>query len=529
MAIMDMAMVGKDKLGYLSVLGLLVSNFSLAADSNIAPYISIEEIFSNNVGLVNIDPEDSFVTQGNVGINSSFDTTIIEGNFDAAYSHLFYSHDSSLDKGYESLDADLKITPWRKGPALTLTGGVANVPRSLGENSYSDLISGDTVRTTNYGAGLSYQVTNSDFNLSISGQYDDRRAEDGIGESYGSGGSLTFSNGSGHRVIFWDTSGSYSDRKNQGRNAESYQIEAKLGLITGWKFNPFIRYFDEDYKGLTGNQTLSQGASLGIGLRWEPVSQMNIDLSYNQVEDDERGDDYAAASFNWQPTTRTSIFASYNQRFYGDSYGLNISHRNKRLTNSISYNETVQAFQRDFFETFIIDTLFCPIDQPLVAENCLASLDNVSDPDQYTELALLGVRPIEDDQFSLFKTLSWNTSLALPRTTLSMTISGNQREDLNTGDTQEFNSINLSAKRRVNQRSDINISWQFTRNEYFTLQDDIGDQRNDYYRSYNLGYSRQLGETLSLDFNLRHLVRDSNRDGRSYDETRATLSVKKDF
>ena len=37
--------------------------------------------------------------------------------------------------------------------------------------------------------------------------------------------------------------------------------------------------------------------------------------------------------------------ASFSERFYGDSYGLNFTHRNKRLTNTVSYVEDIQTLK----------------------------------------------------------------------------------------------------------------------------------------------------------------------------------------
>lgn len=528
MAITDMAMDAKGKLSIALLCQLL--HFSVqAADSNLTPTISIEEIFSDNVELSSLEEVDSFVTRAILGLNHSISSTLIDANINGSYTQQFYSHDSSANDGYESLNSQINITPWRKGPSLTLQADIANIPRSIGGNSESDLISGDTVRTTDYGAGLNYQAQNSDFLLSIGGQYNDNRSDDNVGESHGYSNNLSFSNGRSQRHIFWDITGSYSDRKNNGRSARSYQVQATVGLITDYKFNPFIRYFDESYSGSVSNNDLSQGESYGAGIRWQPIDLMIIDLSYNLAEDEELSDDYVAFDFNWQPTTRTQISANYNQRFFGDSYGLNISHRNKRLTNTISYNEQIQAFQRDNFEIFTESSLFCPVNQPLDINNCLPNLDNETQPELFFELPIFDIRPVEDNQFSLNKRLAWNSILSLKRTTFTVTISANEREDLNTGNTQDDVIFVFNASRQLNSRSQLSVNYQFSRNDFFTRNVDIDTERRDYYRSYTINYSRTLGKSLSVNLDLRHLVRASNTNLRDYDENRATLSITKDF
>ncbi|WP_181902096.1 TIGR03016 family PEP-CTERM system-associated outer membrane protein [Thalassotalea euphylliae] len=533
MAITDMATAERNKLKLSSLFGvtLLLAHPEIAhaASNELSPYIGIEEIYSDNVELSSFNEENSFVTRANVGVRNNYSSSVVDASINGNYSHLFYSHDSSADNGYESLNSTINISPWRKGPQLNLSGTIANTPQSIGGNFASDLISGDTVRTTNYGAGLSYSAQNSDFLLTLGGQYNDSRSEDDVGSSYGYATSLGFQNGTGQKFVFWNISASYSDRNNQRNSARSYQIQATVGLISGWKLNPFIRYFDENYSGSVTNNNLNQGESLGAGIRWQPAKLMVIDLSYNKAEDEAVSDDYVAFEFSWQPTTRTQIAANYNQRFFGDSYGLNINHRNKRLTNAISYNEQVQAFQRDNFELFVDSTVFCPVGQPIDLEECLPTLEGQTQPELFVEFPIFDIRPVEDNQFSLNKRLAWSSSLSLPRTTLGLTISGNEREDLNTGNTQDVISININANRRLNPRSNITAGFQFSRNDFFTRNVDIDAERKDYYRSYNLGYSLDFARSLSLNFNLRHLVRSSNFDIRSYDETRATLSVRKDF
>ena len=529
MAIMDMAMVRSAKSTSVFLITTLFGSGVSAAESEFSLSTSLTETYSDNVLLSTFEQDDSYITNATINLSSSVSSKALNMNLNSSYSHLFYSHDSELNKGYESLSTSGQFAPWFSGPALSFSGTIANAPRSIAGNSQSDLISGDTIKTTSYGVGLVQNVVNSDFNLGASINYSDNSAEDDVGESNGYQAGVSFSNGSSHRVLFWDISGSYSDRKNRGQSARSFQTEGKLGLQTAWKLNPFIRYFNEDYTGSISNNQNDQGESWGAGFRWQPKRNLLIDLSYNLVSDEELTDDYVDTNINWTPTSRTSIQAGYNQRFFGDSYSFNLTHRNKRLTNTISYNEQIQAFQRDSFETFIDSTIWCPLGQPIDVNNCLDSSDGVENIDEFAEVPLFGVRPVEDNQFSLYKTLSWNSTLALARTTFNLILSNSEREDLNTGNVQDFLSSNLSATRKMNSRSSVTLAWSFTRNNYTTVNGDLISEQRDYYRNYNLSYDRTIAESLSLDISIRYLDRASNFNRRSYEETRANIAIRKDF
>ncbi len=531
MATTDMAMGVIGKYSVATAVAIALTNVANANTSlNFEPFVSIEEIYSNNVEQETFNEEDSFITRTNVGLDSNIESAKFNATINGSLSHLFYSHDSNVNKGYETADVRIRYTPWQNALSLNLSGRIDNGPRNFGSNLGSDLVTGDTVRTSSYSAGLSYQVNNSDFIFNASSQFSENSAGDDVGESKGHNSSINFQNGSGIKSTFWSVTGSYSDRDNRGSTARSHRIDARLGFTTPWQFSPFIRYYDEQYEGSIASNNISESKSNGLGARIKFSDRLIWNVSYNYIDNDSIGDDYIDTDVSWQPSSRTSIAASFSERFFGESYGLNVKHRNKRMTNTITYDESVQAFQRDRLESFIESTVFCPIGATETIDDCVGQLDEGEDPSSFIEIPILGIRSVEDDQFSLFKTLAWNSSLNLKRTTFSLRVSGNERQDLNTDSIRKTVNINFTASRRINSKSDLSLSWRFTRNNFETEQTDIQTEETvDYYHSYTANYSRQLGKSFSLDLNVRYLNRESNNNFRVYDETRATLSVRKDF
>ena len=78
---------------------------------------------------------------------------------------------------------------------------------------------------------------------------------------------------------------------------------------------------------------------------------MNFDISYNYVaEDNTTSDDYVAAAIEWIPSARTSLAAGYSQRFFGKSYNLDLQHSSRRFSNTITYDETLEAFDRNNYQ-----------------------------------------------------------------------------------------------------------------------------------------------------------------------------------
>ena len=129
--------------------------------------------------------------------------------------------------------------------------------------------------------------------------------------------------------------------------------------------------------------------------------------------------------------TRTVLEASFSERFYGDSYGLNLSHQNKRLTNTISYVEDIQTFTRNNFVRNIIGFYFCPdnitqLGQCIIGNDSTVFPDDPNNPDDqgFQIFPIQNFTLVEDNVFSLNKTLAWTSILALPRT--NITFNANQ-------------------------------------------------------------------------------------------------------
>lgn len=293
MAITDMAMGAIGKYSAATAVAIALANVAHANTSlELEPFVSIEEIYSNNVEQNTLDTEDSFVTQTNFGLESDIESARFKASLNGTLSHLMYSHDSDADKSYESANGRISFTPWKNGLSLNLSGNITNGPRNFGSNLTSDLISGDTVRTSNYNAGLNYQVNNSDFVFVANSQFSEYSSEDNIGESKGHNSSINFQNGSGIKSTFWSVTGSYSDRDNRGSTARSHRIDARLGFTTPWRLSPFIRYYDEQYDGSIASNNISESRSNGFGARLRFSDRLIWNVSYNYIDNDSIGDDY---------------------------------------------------------------------------------------------------------------------------------------------------------------------------------------------------------------------------------------------
>jgi len=535
MAITAMGIIKKINDNIYIKLGLLMpitlaSSFANAGDWDFKPNFGLTETYTNNVELTTTDRHSSVVSQIIAGLNATYNSREVEFSVSGSETYAAYSHNSDLNDDYQTANVNGLFSLWRDGPKLIASSQISNVSQNSTNNSLSDLVSSDTVQSRSHSAGVQYQTANSshDFNASII--YELTETEDSIGESKGYTANFNSQNGNSARHVFWQVSGLYSDRLNANSTGTNYNLDAQVGAITAFKLNPFIRVYREDITGTAAGTSQNNSNSWGPGLRWQTSDHFYIDLSYNIVEDKTVSDNYIATNINWQPSQRTSLVAGYSQRFFGDSYNLNFSHETKRLTNKISYDETVEVFDRDSFEEVTLGEVWCPVSGPFDASSCFPASQPPSDTSGFILVPIIGLAPVESNEFSLNKQLAWSSTLTLSRTTFTLDIATSEREYLNTGSTNDNFDISLSATRRLSPKSDLIFLVSYRESTYNTSSDtEVAAKQDDTYKTISATYNKSLASSLSGYFTIQYLDRESTQFDRSYDEIRANINITKDF
>ena len=540
MAITAMGMAHKTKLSAVCV-ALICSNFANAGDWQFDPSINIDETYTDNVRLTTNNEQSSLVTQAGLSLESTYKAQQAEFNFSSESIYALYSHDHELDNDYHTVSSDLRVQLWPNGIVVFAGLDISNQSRNGSRNALADIVSADTVQVENYDGGLEYNINNSDFIINSSIGFQQTNSADNIGNREGVITQLNSVNGNGARYVFWELEHSYQDLKNNNQQGKQSQSEVKIGLITDLGLNPFIRYYDEDNSGDLNNSNRSiESNSYGLGVRWLITPRLGLNASYNQPIGDNLdldGDEqkpYVNASIIWQPSPRTKLEANISERFYGTSYGLDFTHRNKRLTNTISYVEDVQSFTRNNFVSNIVGFYFCPSSNITSVADCIIQDEGNIFPDNPNDLNNPGFQifPIqdftlvEDNVFSLNKTLSWSSTLALPRTTISFSANVQNRENLESFNEDEQSATSLNIKRRVSGRSSISLNLSYTETN---LQIDTEFERIDRYRRYQINYEKSLNSALSFDLALSYLNRSSDNALFNYEEGRVSAKITKGF
>ncbi|MDG3088265.1 TIGR03016 family PEP-CTERM system-associated outer membrane protein [Vibrio hannami] len=377
--------------------GLILGSMALicfdisAADVEFMPFVDAEYTYTSNIDQLTVLEQSSDITT--LGAGLIIDSQGNDGNLSLDYSakKLFYSHDSERNKSYNDLsfNAD-KVLVSEVQLRGDVGASIANIASNIENNASDDLISGNTIETRNFVGGLSYQSNPRSYvDLNTRVNATATRNEDDEGDSNGFGVSLSLNEGDKITQLFWSTNYDYATNESSsgGNRTEKHIYRQKIGMqqVDGW--SPFLNFDYEDYNG-QGASDSANSSNVGPGVRYYWHQRSYAEVSYEfDLEDN---DDFLRGAVYLNPTQRTTFSIDYRKRFYGDAYELALSHRNRRLTNEISYEEEVESFGRPFF-----------------------------------------IEGNEIEEFLLYKTLSWQTSLDLRRSSASVEIRTRSIESLN--------------------------------------------------------------------------------------------------
>jgi hypothetical protein len=522
-------------------IALVCSKLTFAGDWKFDPSIIVDETYSDNVSLVSNNKDSSLVSQTGVVIDSTYNAKHAIFNFSSQSFYALYSHNHELDNDYHTLASNFRLQLWPNGIILVGDANISNQPRDSNRNALADIVSADTLRAETYNGGIEYNINNSVFIINSAINYSQTKYEDSLGDRQGVTARVNSNNGTSARHIFWEVEHNYQELKNNNQNGKLSESEVKIGLISDYHINPFIRYYTEDNSGNVSNSNNSlESDSYGLGVRWLVSPRFYLDASYNKPNgsklniDGEEQKEYINAAIRWQPTIRTTLEANISERFFGNSFGLNFVHRNKRLTNSINYTENVQTLTRNNFLASIVGFYLCPNSNPTSIEECIVQNDSTIIPNDpsapnsqgNTILSIQDFTLVEDNVFSLNKTLSWNSTLDLSRTNISFNANKRIRDNLDTRVEDESSTVSLSIRRRVNSRSSFNFNISYTESN---LQVNTESESTNNYRRYQLSYEKSLRSTLSFNLALSYLNRSSDNTTLNYQESRVSAKITKGF
>ncbi len=240
-----------------------------------------------------------------------------------------------------------------------------------------------------------------------------------------------------------------------------------------------------------------------------------------------------SAGLDWTPSPRTHVAATAGQRFFGNTYSLDFTHRARLTTWSAGYSENVTTTRSEFFipattsTAGYLDTLFSsrfpdPVARQKAVEEFIAR----------TGLAPSLSAPINIFTTQLFLVKSWNASAGIlgVRNVLIANVFGLTSEGL-AGDlvlpTAPNTSIQIGTSVlwnwRMTARNAWNLAAAYRRNE----SPNTGEIA--YLTHVTMGLTRQFQPRLSGALNYRRQQNDSNFAGSDYTENAVFASLQMRF
>ncbi|WP_024326770.1 TIGR03016 family PEP-CTERM system-associated outer membrane protein [Thioalkalivibrio sp. AKL19] len=306
-------------------------------------------------------------------------------------------------------------------------------------------------------------------------------------------GEYVLNSGTAFNRPFWQVAASYDkERFEEGLEGEFGQVSGTLG----YRFGRSLRLFGvvgEDFNNFETTREENDGSFWQVGA-------------------------------GWAPTRVTNIEARYGERYFGKNRALSVSHRSRRATYRLSYDEGVSSTRQRRqgpFAQLAEDAQFMTIDELL---------------ENYTleEIFLFALNPqLGDEAFveGFFFTRSWRAgwSYDTGRSVFGVNLVQTERES----ETQT--NVGLFEDNRTQRAA--NAFWQWRYGPRTTSLVSTGVIRTDFDdsdREDDLWYlrasvSRQLTPDTTASLAVRHQRRESNSADNEYRENAIIGTLTKEF
>jgi hypothetical protein len=472
----------------------IVGAFSLCdvyADDSIQPYAIGGLTYSNNIDQ-NQDDTSAFVFDIGAGID--FDLKTVKNSLSGNYEirQFIYSDDENKNSAYQNFDLAWLYSTNLDGVSLYSNATVDNIAEFNDENALTDVLAGNTVQSIDVTVGANYvnPIRGTAF-VDSTVYYTVTENSDKVGNNVGHGLSFLSTDGLDADVLFWQSDWSYDSRtgRESGLESEYVVFRQSIGIRSPWDVSPLVRVNYEDITGEQGGNV--ESLYYGAGIRYQYNRFNFLELSYN-IADDDNNEDYWGGVLNLQASSNTSLYASYDKRFFGDAYSVAFSHRSKRVTNTLTYDEDPVNYDRSSF-----------------------------------------VSTSTPSEILLSRQTRWQIDVNGRRSNFNVYVSYRENESveallLELDEMDASLGYGAELTHQLSRRTRTALSIDFDDYDFFET-DQSDDNQEDFYQRYEANVYHQISRSISSDFGLKYTKRTSDVGIYNYDEIRAIASLRMDF
>jgi len=527
----------------IATLSVLLSSLAvgqvMANGVKITPTVKLTQLYTDNLYISEDITQSEQITKLTAALHVSNQGTILESNLNYQYTRLEYNGNADLNRGFGDYDGQLLVKLLNNRWLTQLSTSRNRQQSSITQPSTSYTDTGKTeVTQYNVSSQINAQLDNFiDYNINwqLSQSQADSLLENeqtSLRDSQSQNVSIALSNGNYFKTSYWSLQATQSDIDYESEgglttsNQKFLNLQAEIGHDIAYDISFFGQYYDEEYD--VGNTQLSQlkSSSYGAGLRWQPSARSYFKLAYNWSLDD-LNSNFVSAMLLWQPSNRTSLTLSSSKRFFGDAYEAAFSHRHKRISTNISYNESITNFQSAVLSESTVGNFICPNTPNFTIDQCtFAQGESPSIGSGQQRIPVTGLTPELSNNTYLIKQVNASVSYQFRRANLTFNYINSRRTEVESSSKSERESLSLAASYSLGRNNALNFLSKHE--EYSTLNKNINGL-NYQQQNHKLSVSHNFSQTLNVNLSYNYRNSKSDTTSNNFTENRVYLSVNKEF
>ena len=489
---------GRPAVAWILILLSIFPVVSHPARLDIAPRITIKEILSDNINLVNKDKKDERITQAVPGVSIKGGSGRVDLDLDYSYEYLDYSKNTRPSSDFTNFRGRLRAEAIRKQLFLSANGTIRqrlnNQDRRLLVDNINPANRSDVYT---YDAGLSYRgaigsraLTEIDMDYGVVNFENEQDVADATTQD------LT--------VLVYDKSedaqawnlryGYRGVQRDRDDDVQYITVDAEFDkeLRRGLALIVEAGYRNDDVRTLENIR--NNGYFTTLGLRWTPTPTWYLDAAY--------GRNSSRASLRYTPSSRTLVEIRFNDTEIGNNPGsvwrLNATHRARRSEWTLSYEEDSTNSQ----------SLAVIGGRPPLIEVGGTTINANSDIFRFT-----------NEDF-IRKSMSMKTALYSMKSTLRISLAREKREFLESGKDERAYGGNANWTWRLSPRSRSVLS-----GGWVNRTDDVS-RIDDTFWFVGASLEKNFTPRASASMEFRHVDRNARQDEGDYVENRLALGAR---
>ncbi|MDO6558263.1 outer membrane beta-barrel protein [Paraglaciecola chathamensis] len=441
------------------------------------------------------------------------------------------------DKSFTELSYNASVTLIENVLSLSLYGNHEYRAIDASQNLVSDkvLASGGLTKTKTDGAQLQFITPNpKKVGILIRGGFSQSKSDDALVSQNGVNGKNTFVNaslyqGNDFKGLSFLLSTQINDTKREfSQDFSSNLTNARISFNLLNDVSFVLIGSDSDYgldeSEFEGNQRQNlDTTSYGAGFTWQSTDENSIEITYNQLEEDDTSTRYVGLNTQWAFSERTAMQFTYGKRFYGDAYTFSLDYKLKSFSASASYLEDVTSYSRLSFEEGPSSLFVCPIGSIDFAECFQTSSGNyvLQAGEEFRNLNSFTTDITDETLFR--KTGRINLGYDKRKLKAALSFTYNTTEYFETNREQTSNVTSLLLSYQMTRRNTLGLTASYSKVDFNDTE------RTDDVINLTANFNRKLSRQLTMDVSARYVERETEDENRDLTDSRLTVSLNYQF